>query len=58
MHVIGEQLGRGVCAAIGSAFNECLTAGSTDLVGYVALALLLVLVLSVALSRTSGRTWH
>jgi hypothetical protein len=58
MHVIGEQLGRGVCAAIGSAFTECLTAGSTDLVGYVALALILILVFGVALTRTLGRTWR
>jgi len=57
MHVIGEQLGRGICAAIGSVFKECQT-GSTDLVGYVALALLIVLVFGVALSRTLSRTWH
>ena len=58
MHVIGEQLGRGICAAIGSVFKECQIAGSTDLVGYVALALLIVLVFGVALSRTLSRTWH
>ena len=53
MHVIGEQLGRGVCAAIESIFKECQTAGSTDLIGYVALALLLVLVFGVALGTVT-----